>query len=272
MTVPLNTICVFFGRTRQAFYKRQQRSVRAFIQEQQIIAEVRRIRSKQPKVGGRKLLKDIQNLGFTIGRDQLFDMLRKHHMLVKRKKSGPRTTYSSHWLHKYTNLIKGIHLTGPNQVFVSDITYLRMASGDFAYLSLVTDAWSRKIIGWDVSSSLCVKGAIRALRMALKNVPHPEGLIHHSDRGIQYCCKDYIKILKDHHVLVSMTEDNHCYENAIAERINGILKDEFCLNASLPSLDVAKELVSDSIYIYNHYRRHMSLDYQIPAEVHHDFT
>jgi putative transposase len=272
MTVPLNAICTFFGRTRQAFYKRQQRSVKAFIQEQQIIAEVHRIRSKQPKVGGRKLLKDIQTLGFDIGRDQLFDILRKHGMLIKRKRRGPRTTNSNHWLRKYTNLVRGVPLTGPNQVFVSDITYLRIASGDFAYLCLVTDAWSRKIVGWDVSSSLGVKGAIRALKMALKNVPHPEGLIHHSDRGIQYCCNEYINILNDHHVLVSMTEDNHCYENAIAERINGILKDEFCLNTSLPSLKVAKELVRESIHIYNHYRRHMSLDYQIPAEVHHDFT
>lgn len=267
MTIPLNAVCSFFGRTRQAFYKRQQGAIKTFIQEQQIIAEVRRIRSIQPKVGGRKLLKDLQELGFNIGRDQLFDILRKHHMLVKRKKYGQRTTYSNHWLRKYTNLVKGVHLTGPNQVFVSDITYLRV-SGGFVYLSLVTDAWSRKIVGWDVSDSLCVKGTVKSLKMALKNVPHTEGLIHHSDRGIQYCCKDYIKILNDNHVLVSMTEENHCYENAIAERINGILKDEFCLNQSLPSLKIAKELVRESIHIYNHHRRHMSLDYQIPAVVH----
>jgi transposase InsO family protein len=272
MMVPLNAVCTFFGRTRQAFYKRQQGALRTFIQEQQIIAEVRRIRSKQPKVGGRKLLKDIQRLGFNVGRDRLFDILRKHGMLIKRKRSGPRTTYSNHWLRKYTNLVKGVPLTGSNQVFVSDITYLRIASGDFAYLSLVTDAWSRKIVGWDVSSSLCVKGAIRALKMALKNVPHPEGLIHHSDRGIQYCCKDYIKILNDHHVLVSMTEENHCYENAIAERLNGILKDEFLLGESLPSITVAKELTRESVNTYNNYRRHMNLDYQIPAEVHHAST
>ena len=229
---------------------------------------MRRIRSKQPKVGGRKLLKDIQALGFEVGRDRLLDILRKHNMLVKRKKHGPRTTYSNHWLRKYTNLIKGVELTGPNQVFVSDITYLRI-SGGFVYLSLITDAWSRKIVGWDVSSSLCVKGALRALKMALRDVPHPEGLIHHSDRGIQYCCNDYVKLLTDNDILISMTEENHCYENAIAERVNGILKDEFFLNETLPSLKVAKELVRESVHTYNYDRRHLSLDYQIPAEVYH---
>ena len=268
MRASIKAVCGFFGHVRQAYYKRMQGAIKTFIEEQQIIAEVRRIRSKQPKVGGRKLLLDIQALGFKIGRDRLFDILRKHHMLVKPKKRGPRTTYSNHWLRKYTNLIKGVELTGPNQVFVSDITYLRVTGG-FCYLSLVTDAWSRKIVGWDVSSSLCMTGALRALKMALRDVPHPEGLIHHSDRGIQYCCQDYVKVLTDNHILISMTEENHCYENAIAERVNGILKDEFLLGEILPSLKFAKELVRESVHTYNYYRRHMSLDYQIPAEVHH---
>ena len=263
----MKAICDFFGHVRQAYYKRLQRSIRTFIEEQQIIAEVRRIRRKQPKVGGRKLLKDLQELGFKIGRDLLFDILRKHNMLVKRKKRGQRTTYSNHWLRKYTNLIKGVELTGSNQVFVSDITYLRVTGG-FAYLSLVTDAFSRKIVGWDVSSSLCVTGCLRALEMALRDVTHPEGLIHHSDRGIQYCCEDYVKLLNDNNILISMTEENHCYENSIAERVNGILKDEFLLGETLPSITVAKELTRESVNTYNYYRRHMSLDYQIPAEVH----
>jgi len=244
--------------------------LKATIEEQKIIAEVQRIRRDQPRVGCRKLLCDIQSVGFEIGRDRLFHILRKHNMLVKKKKRFIRTTYSNHWFRKYTNLIKGVELTGPNQVYVSDITYLRVANA-FAYLSLVTDAWSRKIVGWDISLSLGVSGPIRALKMALKNVPHPEGLIHHSDRGIQYCCKEYVKILNDHHVLISMTEDNHCYENAIAERINGILKDEFLLNQTLSSFGLAKELTRESIFIYNNKRRHMSLDYQIPADVHDTF-
>jgi len=264
----MKAICGFFSHVRQAYYKRLQGEIRTFIEEQQVIVEVRRIRTKQPKVGGRKLLKDIQELGFTFGRDRLFDLLRKHDMLVKRKRNVVRTTYSNHWLRKYTNLIKGVVLTGPNQVFVSDITYLRIADG-FAFLSLVTDAFSRKIVGWDVSSSLDVTGSLRALKMALRDVLQPEGLIHHSDRGIQYCCQDYVKLLTANHILISMTEENHCYENAIAERVNGILKDEFLLGKTLPSLKVAKELVRESVHIYNCYRRHMSLDYQTPAEVHH---
>lgn len=262
----MKAICDFFGHVRQAYYKRQQGSIRTFVEEQQIITEIRHIRKKQPKVGGRKLLMDLQEFGFKIGRDRLFAILRKHDMLVKRKKRGPRTTYSNHWLRKYANLIKGMELTGPNQVFVSDITYIRVTGG-FAYLSLVTDAFSRKIVGWDISSSLCVTGALRALKMALRGVAHPEGLVHHSDRGIQYCCEDYVKLLNDNHILISMTEENHCYENAVAERVNGILKDEFLLGETLPSISVAKELTRESISTYNNFRRHMSLDYQIPAEV-----
>jgi putative transposase len=262
----VEAVCCFFGHTRQAYYQRQHRTFREFIQEQLIIDEVHLIRTKQPKVGCRKLILDLQASGFKLGRDRLFDILRRNHMLVRRRKRGPMTTYSKHWLRKYTNLIKGVTLTGPNQLFVSDITYLRVKGG-FCYLSLVTDAWSRKIVGWDVSPSLCVKGSIRALKMALRGVPHSEGLIHHSDRGIQYCCQEYVKILKDHHILISMTEENHCYENAIAERVNGILKDEFFLNETLPSFNVAKELTRESIDTYNNQRRHMSLNYKIPAEV-----
>jgi putative transposase len=232
-----------------------------------VIDEVRHIRKTQPRVGTRKLTLDLQALGFQLGRDRLFAILRSNNMLVRRRKRVPWTTNSQHWFRKYTNLIKGMILTGPHQVFVSDITYLRI-QGDFCYLSLITDAWSRKIVGWDISSSLCVKGPIRALKMALKKVSHPEGLIHHSDRGVQYCCQEYVKILNEHHVLISMTENNHCGENALAERVNGILKDEFLLNETLSSFNVAKELTRESINTYNHKRRHMSLKYQIPAEVH----
>jgi len=266
----VRAVCSFFNHTRQSFYKQQHSTYKTLCEKSIILDEVRQIRKGQPQVGVRKLLKDIQAKEFKIGRDRLFNILRENDMLIKAKKRGPHTTYSNHWLHKYTNLIKGVALTGPNQVFVSDITYLRIVGG-FVYLSLVTDAWSRKIVGWDVSSSLCVQGALRALKMALKDVANPEGLIHHSDRGIQYCCTDYVKLLKENDILISMTEENHCYENAIAERINGILKMEFFLNETLPSFKIAKELTREAIFIYNHKRRHMSLDYQIPAEVHHVF-
>jgi putative transposase len=267
MKVSLKKICDFFEHSRQAFYKRQKNALKTFLEEQLILSEINRIRHILPKLGGRKLHLDLKNLGFKIGRDKLFDLLRRHNLLVKRSKRFSRTTYSNHWLRKYPNLIQGIPLTGPNQVFVADITYLKTVSG-FVYLSLITDAFSRKIVGWNVSASLSFEGALRALKMALKTVPHPEGLIHHSDRGIQYCCHDYVKLLNDHHVLISMTEENHCYENAIAERVNGILKEEFLLNLILPPLKVAKELVKNSILTYNSLRRHMSINYKTPNEVH----
>jgi putative transposase len=267
MKVSVKRICAFFEHTRQSFYKRQKKALKTFLEEQLILSEIHRIRRVLPRLGGRKLYFDLKELKFKIGRDKLFDLLRKQDLLVKRSKRSSRTTYSNHWFRKYSNLIQGVQLTGTNQVFVSDITYLRTARG-FVYLSLVTDAFSRKIVGWDVCSSLCVEGALRALKMALKGVAHPEGLIHHSDRGIQYCCHDYVQLLKDNHILSSMTEENHCYENAIAERVNGILKDEFSLNQTLPSLKVAKELVRDSVRTYNSLRRHMSINYRVPDDVH----
>jgi putative transposase len=267
MKVSLKTICEFFDHSRQAFYKRQKNALKTFLEEQLILSEIRRIRRILPKLGSRKLHLELKNLGFKIGRDKLFRLLKRHNLLVKRSKRSSRTTYSNHWFTKYPNLIQGVSLTGPNQVFVSDITYLKTDCG-FVYLCLITDAFSRKIVGWDVSDSLSCEGALRALKMALKAVPHPEGLIHHSDRGVQYCCHDYVKLLNDHYVLISMTEENHCYENAIAERVNGILKQEFFLNLTLPSLKVAKELVKNAILTYNSIRRHMSINYKTPNEVH----
>ena len=267
MTVSLTTICGFFEHSRQAFYKRQIKALKTFHEEQPILSEIHRIRRVLPKLGGRKLHLDLKEMKFKIGRDKLFDLLRRQDLLVKRPKRSFRTTYSNHRFRKYDNLIQGVELTGPNQVFVSDITYLRVASG-FVYLCLITDAFSRKIVGWDISSSLSIDGAIRALKMALRTVPHPDGLIHHSDRGIQYCCHDYVQLLENSHVLISMTEENHCYENAIAERVNGILKDEFFLDQTLPSLEVAKELVRNSVRTYNFKRRHMSINYKTPNEVH----
>ena len=255
------------GRRRQSFYKRQEETVKTLIEEQLIISQVRQIRKEQPKVGTCKLCLDIQELGFKIGRDKLFNLLRKYNMLVKRKKRYPSTTYSSHWLKKYSNLVRGIDLTGPNQVFVADITYLRLVGNKFAYLSLITDAWSRKIVGWNLSLSLSMEGALKALKMALRDVPFPEGLIHHSDRGIQYCCGDYIKHLKENHVLISMTEVNHCAENSLAERVNGILKDEFYLNETLPSFKIAKELTREAINTFNFKRRQMSIGFKRPAEL-----
>ena len=236
-----------------------------------MLSEVLAIRKRQPMLGGRKLLimlKPIfKELNIEIGRDRFFNLLRKNNLLVQKRKKYVRTTQSYHRFKIYRNLIKSIKIDCPNQVYVADITYLRTLEG-FCYLALITDAYSRKIVGYDVSQSLNIDGSIRTLKMALKGVKKPNELIHHSDRGIQYCSHDYVNILKDKNVKISMTEENHVYENALAERVNGILKTEFMLGETLSSFEIAKELVRESIKIYNEERPHMSINYLTPQHKH----
>jgi len=253
-----------FDTTRQAYYKRQQTMIQHFLEEQVICDAVRSIRRNQPRVGTRKLHRMLNDTGFHIGRDKLFDILRKNNLLVKPSKNYRKTTNSYHRFRKYSNLIKELEVTRPNEVVVSDITYLDTLEG-FCYLALITDLDSRKIVGWDLSQSLAIEGCQRALRMALRGVENPKTLIHHSDRGIQYCSNGYVDILNKHEIKISMTEEDHVYENAIAERVNGILKTEFLLGEKLQSFRVAKELVQQSIKIYNQQRLHTSLNYQTPA-------
>ena len=186
---------------------------------------VEKQRELMPKVGGRKLLELIQPrlpIELSIGRDSFFDFLRRHGLLVGKRRRRVKTTYSNHWLRKYPNLIKEFVPTRANQLWVSDITYVETVAG-FVYLNLITDAYSRKIVGWAIGETLEAKYTIEALRIALKQVPKgTEGLIHHSDRGVQYCCCDYVKILNKNEVQISMTENGDPRENAIAERVNGI--------------------------------------------------
>jgi len=259
----MKSICGWFNVTRQAYYKRQKVHVRRFLEEQVILSGVRDIRKRQPRVGGRKLHLMLNALGFKVGRDKLFDILRKYNMLVKPKKDYKKTTNSYHRFRKYSNKIKELEITRPDQVWVVDITYVRTLEG-FCYLVLITDVYSRKIVGWDLTQSLSIEGCQRALKMALEGVTEPQKLIHHSDRGIQFCSQGYTAILHDHGVQISMTEENHVYENAIAERVNGILKDEFMLGETLRSFKIAKELVKQAIEIYNTERLHTSLNYQTP--------
>lgn len=222
-------------------------------------------------VGTRKLHKMLQKrftgTELVIGRDKLFNLLRKHNMLIKKRKSYRRTTQSHHRFRTHKNLIKDIKITRPEQVFVSDITYLELING-FCYLALITDAYSRKIVGYDLSLSLAIDGSLRALKMALSGVKCPEELIHHSDRGIQYCANAYVETLLGKGAKVSMTEESHVYENALAERVNGILKTEFMLGEKLQSFEIAKELVKEAIEIYNNERLHLSLGYITPAQKH----
>lgn len=232
---------------------------------------MRDIRRYQPRIGGKKLYKllkvDLDKLEGRIGRDRFFDILRKCGLLVKRRKKYVTTTDSWHRFHKYKNKLKEKLLTGPNQAYASDITYLRTREG-FVYLFLQTDAWSRMITGWDLSESLAIDGAIRALQMTIKQCVKPEGVIHHSDRGIQYCSKEYVELLNRHKMEISMTEENHCYENAMAERVNGILKQEFLLDEEFANKALALKAVKQAIESYNNRRPHWSLNLCTPQQIH----
>ncbi len=261
-----NQLCQWFGISRQGYYGHKRLTERRKQAEAPVLEMVCQIRYQQPRIGVRKLHFMLGEMGLHVGRDRLFEILREHQMLVQRRKRYTRTTDSRHPFRYYPNLIKDIRIERPGQVYVSDITYIHTLEG-FQYLALITDYYSRKIIGYDLSNSLSTDGSLRALKMALRQTKEPSELIHHSDRGIQYCCQDYIKILQKNKVRISMTEQDHVYENALAERVNGILKDEFCLGETLQSKEIARTLVKESVKIYNQNRPHMALGYRTPESV-----
>ena len=220
--------------------------------------------------GGKKLfirLKDIINGIAKIGRDKFFKILRENGLLIKRKRSFTRTTDSNHPYWKYKNEIKDLKITRKNQVWVSDITYIRTMEG-FRYLSLITDLYSRKIVGYKLSKSLSIEGCMEALKRALKlREDKSEPLYHHSDRGIQYCCYEYTGLLQREGITISMTEVDHCYENAYAERVNGILKQEYGLDDTFKNEEQAIKAVKEAIWLYNSDRLHTSLDFKTPDSV-----
>jgi transposase InsO family protein len=264
-------LCDLFGRSRQAYYQRSKYNYKEEVKEEILLQLVEKQRELMPKLGGRKLLEIIQPrlpTELSIGRDSFFDFLRRHGLLVGKRRRRVKTTYSNHWLRKYANLIKEFVPIRANQLWVSDITYIETANG-FGYLNLITDAYSRKIVGWAIGQTLEAKHTIEALRMALKQVPKGiEGLIHHSDRGVQYCSGEYVKLLNKNHIQISMTENGDPRENAIAERVNGILKDEWLNQMKLESLDHAMAELKRIIVIYNRYRPHASLDMKTPEYAH----
>nr|WP_082936013.1 IS3 family transposase [Tamlana sp. s12] len=259
-----------FGVKRDAYYKFKRREEKRLQIEQKVVEIVKQRRKSLPREGVRKLLKSLDqqftNANLKIGRDTLFNILRKHNMLTLRKKYSTRTTNSLHRFYKYKNIIKDLEVTEPNQVWVSDITYIRTIKG-FCYLALITDMYSRKIVGYDLSDSLELNGCVRALNKALYQAKNVKGLIHHSDRGIQYCSNVYTQILKRKKISISMTEENHCYENAMAERVNGILKNEFYLDQTFDSMAHAKRATKNAINLYNEIRLHLSLDFKTPNMV-----
>jgi putative transposase len=259
--------CQCYDMHRDAYYKLKGRMHTQEKVTQQVLEHVNEERIVQSRVGTVKLYKALKGTfemeGLKVGRDKLNDILREHDMLVRRKKASCKTTDSYHRFHKYTNLVKDMDVTAPNQVWVSDITYIRTING-FCYLALITDMFSRKIVGYDISDSLELAGCLRALKRALRAARPAAGLVHHSDRGIQYCSNQYVNELKKRKIKISMTEENHCYENAIAERVNGILKDEFYLDQTFFSKEAASIATDNAINIYNNKRLHISLGYKTP--------
>ena len=267
----IQTLCSLLGYSRQAFYKYVKQSEKEALQHDLILQEVLKIRKTLKRLGTRKLLFKMEGFmrehHIEIGRDAMFDLLATHKLLIrKRKHRVPVTTFSDHWMRKYPNLIVDFIPTAPNQLWVSDITYITLKD-DFAYLSLITDAYSRKIVGFCLSETLSADGCIKALQMALKNNPQLGRLIHHSDRGSQYCCADYVSILDKHFVKISMTQSGDPLENAIAERVNGILKDEL-LEKIYINYQEAKQAIAAAISIYNYQRPHSSIDMLTPIEAH----
>lgn len=258
-----------FGISRQGYYQRQQRIDERLKELSQVKAAVIKERIHLPRLGTRKLYyllnKQIRSKGIKIGRDALFDFLRSEHLLVKPKRSYHKTTNSKHWLHKHPNLLKERKPVRPNEIWVSDITYIDTAE-QTAYLSLITDAYSRKIVGYHLHDSLHTDGCAAALEMALKNEKFNE-LIHHSDRGLQYCSTQYQQILNKNNIIPSMTDGYDCYQNALAERINGILKEEFLI-VKPNHIGQARIIIAQAVKLYNERRPHLALNYLTPQKVH----
>jgi transposase InsO family protein len=235
-----------------------------------VLKLVQEIREQLPRAGVPKLHFMLQEKlaahGIKLGRDALYQLLGEHGYLLRYRRRKPYTTNSNHPYKKYPNLIRDIkYLTHPGQLWVSDITYIRLKE-KFGYLSIVTDAYSHKIIGYNLHPTLHSNGPVNALLMAAKS-KRGEALIHHSDRGSQYCCAEYVKVLQHYHIKISMTEKGDPYENAIAERVNGILKTEL-ISSYYADIDTASIHIARCITIYNYRRRHSSLNWQIPDEVH----
>lgn len=257
--------------TPQNFYKSREVRKRRKVDEGLVKRLVEAERARQPRLGGLKLhsmLRDeLESEGVRLGRDRFFEVLRNQALLLEPLPKAPRTTNSAHNLPVFTNLIKDMELTGPNQVWISDITYIRTRE-DFLYLSLITDKYSRKVVGYHLGSTLEVKDTLKALRMALCHLPSGAKPIHHSDRGCQYCSHDYVNELKSHGLQVSMTEEDHCAENAQAERVNGILKQEYFLNYEFRSQEHACRAVDEAVRLYNSHRPHRSLNLCTPEKIH----
>jgi len=242
------------------------------MKEEIILQLVYEIRKPLPRLGTRKMLfllqPQLESHGIAVGRDYLFGLLDAHKLLIRQRKRKVFTTDSRHWMHKYANLVKDIAITHPEQLWVSDITYIRVQN-QWGYLSLITDAFSRKVMGYCFRADMLALGPVAALQMALDSRSyHGQALMHHSDRGAQYCSNDYVRLLVSEKIAISMTECGDPYENALAERMNGIIKGEFNLYGSSVSFGQIYQKIDSSIKAYNELRPHGSCDYLTPCQAH----
>jgi putative transposase len=267
----VSALCLRVGMSRQNYYAARRLRQRRQVDEAMVLELVRRERRMQPRLGGRKLLhllrEDFSEAGVHLGRDRLFELLAESDMLVIPKPGAPRTTNSRHSLPVFANLLAGQALSAPNEAWVSDLTYIRTDEG-FLYAALITDAYSRKIVGAHIGDSLEAEGCLLALEQALATLPAGKYPIHHSDRGCQYCCHEYVERLQTRGLPISMTQVMHCYENAQAERVNGILKQEYELDRRFRTKGLARKAFEQAVWLYNHRRPHLRLNYRFPADVH----
>ena len=262
-------MCRLFGFSKQAYYKRINTS--DTIDYQEVKALVMNVRSQLPKSGARKIYhmisEDLRKKNIKMGRDKLFSYLRSEHLLVPNRKKYHKTTNSKHWMRKYPNIIKDLEINRPEQVWVADITYLQVKKKHY-YLHLITDAYSKRIVGFKLSENMQATTTLKALKMAISERVYKEQLIHHSDRGLQYCSSIYTKTLVDSNIKVSMTEEYDPYKNAVAERINGILKSEFGIDEVFENYELLELQVLQSIALYNQLRPHMSIGLLTPNNAH----
>ena len=258
------------GYTPQAYHKQNKHLLIKQVQQDLILQQIHTIRKDQPRCGARKLLVMLQPFlnqqNISLGRDRFFDLLAENKLLIRKTKRSIHTTNSKHHFRRYPNLTKGFVPLKAHELWVSDITYIPLKER-FAYLFLITDAYSRKIVGFYVSDDMKVSSAVVALKKALEQKPIETIVIHHSDRGIQYCSNEYVGLLQQHHAMISMTQSGDPLENAIAERVNGILKTEL-ISRSYEDIDKASTSIARAITIYNYRRRHSSINYQVPNDVH----
>ncbi len=264
-------MCGLFGYTRQAWYDTKKRQSKTQLSEVLVLNEAKKMRKEHKKMGCEKIHELLSSFlaghQIKMGRDKFFYLMREHGLQVRRTKRKARTTNSNHLFKRYPNIAQDLSLTSSGKLWVSDITYIRTRHG-FAYLSLITDAYSKKIVGWCLWPDLTSSGALNALQMAVESETVTSRLIHHSDRGIQYCCYDYVNYSNGCNIQISMTENGNPYENAIAERVNGILKDEYDLYNTFKDFNDAHEAVKVAINKYNNKRPHRSCNMLTPAQAH----